>query len=149
VHTLDGYPGYLPGSLREFLDSPDAVAAWVAERDGDIVGHAALHATSSPPVVARAREAAGCEADELAFVARLFVAPQGRRVGTGRALLAVATEAAANLGRRPALDVVTGFTAAIALYESCGWTCAGPVTFHAADGTRFEELVYIGPAPVR
>ena len=40
VHERDGYPHYLPGDPREFLVMPDAYGVWVAERAGQIVGHA-------------------------------------------------------------------------------------------------------------
>ena len=44
VHELDGYPVYLPTDLGSFLAPPDALGAWVAVREGVIIGHVALHA---------------------------------------------------------------------------------------------------------
>jgi hypothetical protein len=48
VQEQDGYPHYLPGDLRDFLVLPDAYGAWVAERDGRIVGHVALRRRTAP-----------------------------------------------------------------------------------------------------
>jgi hypothetical protein len=47
VRDLDGYPPYLPTDLRGFIVTMDAAAAWVAERDGAVLGHVALHPRTS------------------------------------------------------------------------------------------------------
>ena len=47
VHELDGYPRYLPGDLRSFLASEDALASWVAVEGSELVGHVALHRRTS------------------------------------------------------------------------------------------------------
>jgi GNAT superfamily N-acetyltransferase len=93
VHRLDGYPRHLPGELMEFLDTPDTHAAWVAEVDGVLVGHVALVASSSQTVMDIATAALGLPAASLGVVARLFVAAQARRGGTGAALLEAAVDA--------------------------------------------------------
>jgi GNAT superfamily N-acetyltransferase len=145
VHELDGYPLYLPTDLRTFLVSPDAYGAWVAERGGEIVGHVALHRRSMDGVMAMASEALHQPEDSLAVVARLLVAPTGRRGGVGRALLDVASAAAIARGLWPVLDVSTAFEGAMRLYESCGWTRAGEVTVRFPNGVTITEHVYLGP----
>ena len=144
VRAADGYPPHLPDHLRQFVASPDALGAWVADDDGQIVGHVALNPTSSDEVIAFACEVLDRSAAVLGVVARLFVAPSRRGRGTGRRLLRAATEAAEARGLVPILDVGTHFTPAIALYEKHGWTRLGAVkvTFGERD---LDEFVYMGP----
>ena len=146
MHRLDGYPPYLPGDLRDFILSP-AIDAWVAEVDGRVAGHVALHERSTDAVMALASVATGRPVDHIAVVARLAVAPDHRRQGIGRALLHTAAETARVRGRWPVLDVVTRFAGAIALYEGCGWRRAGEVTLRLGN-EAFRELVFLGPPPV-
>ena len=147
VHANDGYPVYLPGDLRSFIAMPGAIASWVADRDGKIIGHVALHPSSSRTVMALAEEATGLRASQLGVVARLLVAPGVRRLGVGRSLLRAAESHAAQMGLWPILDVVTQHEGAIRLYEECGWTCAGKVTATFGQGLSVDELVYLGPRP--
>jgi ribosomal-protein-alanine N-acetyltransferase len=147
VHDLDGYPPHLPSELRRFIDSPDAIAAWVAENRDRLLGHVALHPTSSPEVMALASAATGQQPEGLGLVARLFVSPAARRNGVARSLLLVATAEAEARGLRPILDVGTHFDAAISLYERCGWVRAGIVTVRFRD-MALKEFVYLSPVPV-
>ena len=145
-HERDGYPAYLATDLRTFLSAPDALAAWVAEAEGQIIGHVALHGRTIPAAMSIAADALTCPADQLGVVARLLVCPDVRRRGVGRALLEVATQEARTLGRWPVLDVSDQFEPAVALYEHSGWVRAGQVHLEL-DGQAIEELVYLGPAP--
>jgi GNAT superfamily N-acetyltransferase len=145
IHDLDGYPTRRPIDLREFLASADALGAWVAERDGQVVGHVALHRHSTPEVIAMASKALIRPVDRLGFVARLLVSPDARREKIGRTLLDAASSEATSRRLWPILDVVTTFEAAVKLYESCGWVRAGQVTFRFHDGGSVEEFVYLGP----
>ena len=146
VQQNDGYPGKRPRDLGAFLVSGDGLGAWVAELDGQVVGHVALHRSSLPVVMGRAREALGAASDdELAVVARLIVDPSTRRVGVGGALLEQAAAAARNLDRQPILDVVTRYDAANALYLAAGWANAGEVEMRFADGTVLLSYVYLAP----
>ncbi len=145
IRDLDGYPTRRPLDLREFLVSPDALGAWVAEREGQVVGHVALHRHSTPEVMAMASQALGRSVDQLGVVARLLVSPDTRRESVGRTLLNKASREAIRRDRWPILDVVTSFEAAVSLYESCGWVRAGHVTFRFDDGGSVEEFVYLGP----
>lgn len=147
VRAVDGYPPHLPQELRQFVASPDAFDAWVAEVDGHIVGHVALNQTTSDEVVAHACEVLNKPAESLGVVARLFVSPAYRRAGAGGRLLQAATEACNIRGLTPILDVATHFEPAIALYEKHGWRRIGYVTvaFRERD---LHEFVYVGPGQV-
>lgn len=149
VHDLDGYPPYLPGGLRDFIATSDALAAWVVERDREIVGHVALHRNSSAAVLALASETLRQPTDRLGVIARLLVSPNSRRDGVGRSLLDIASRDALARGLWPVLDVATHYNAAISLYEHCGWVRAGQVAVELSGGVTLEEYVYLGPeAPV-
>ena len=147
VHVNDGYPVHLPGDLRSFVVRPDALASWVADREGDIVGHVALHPTSSSAVIALAAEKARVAPSQLGVVARLLVAPGVRRLGVGRSLLDAAAGHAVRLGLFPILDVVTHHEAAIRLYDACGWVRVGLVTSTFEEGFSVDEFVYLAPRP--
>jgi GNAT superfamily N-acetyltransferase len=140
THEVDGYPRYWPDQPARFLAPEQETHAWVAETDGAVVGHIALHHASHHPVLPAAQQATGLPADRLAVVARLMVAPevQGRRVG-GELLAAAVGQARREL-RRPVLDVVQESAAAIAFYEKAGWTRLEPLTLEL-DGSSPEEPV--------
>jgi GNAT superfamily N-acetyltransferase len=147
VQLHDGYPPWLgQDDLLAFIVSPDALEAWVAVADGRVAGHAALHATSSDPVMELASTALDRPAAQLGVVARLLVDREARGQGIGRSLLATAASAAAARGLWPVLDVVITFKSAIELYESAGWTRLGQVTFRLPDGTDLDELVFAAPS---
>jgi len=137
--------GAPPRDLRAFLVSSDALSAWVADDNGMIAGHVAVHRESLPVVMAKAAAYVNLEPDQLAVVARLIVDPAMRRLGVGRALLEAGAAAARQHGRHPVLDVTTHYEAAIALYDSCGWRNAGEVTMVFGDGTELQSYVYVAP----
>jgi GNAT superfamily N-acetyltransferase len=144
VQRHDGYPVNLSTDVATFLITPDALAAWVAEVDGEVVGHVALHSHTLPDLMDRATTALGCAADELGVVARLLVDPDHRHAGVGRALLERAAHEARQRQRHPILDVSSRFTTAIALYERCGWRRCGSVSFEH-QGVTLDEILYLGP----
>lgn len=124
---------------------PNALAVWVAERDGEIIGHVALLARSSRAVLTLASEVLKQPPDRFGLVARLLVSPGARREGVGRSLLNTAAGNAAGRGLWPILGVATHFHAAINLYEKCGWVRVGEVTVRFSEGEALDEFVYVGP----
>lgn len=145
VHELDGYPRYLSGPLRDFIASPEAMAAWVAEVESEVVGHVALHPQSSRDTTAFAMSVTGLDSEHLVFVARLLVAPRARGRGLGQALLATAARDAVQRRLRPLLDVGTDHGPAIALYERCGWVRIGTLRVRFGHGGALDEHVYLLP----
>jgi ribosomal protein S18 acetylase RimI-like enzyme len=72
---------------------------------------------------------------------QLAVTSQARGLGVGQALVTAAEELIATAHDRAELAVVPGNTTARHLYERCGWTDQGEVTFPARPGE-------VGGAPV-
>jgi GNAT superfamily N-acetyltransferase len=144
VWRRDGYPAYLGTDMRTFLVTSDSLAAWVAEDDGRVIGHVALHRQTIPAVLDMAGRALARPVDRLGVVARLLVDPDARQRGAGKLLLEAATAEAWARGLWPVLDVCSRFGPAIALYERCGWVRAGSVDLVFGD-VEIEELVYLGP----
>lgn len=145
VHARDGYPLYLPRDVPAFLTPEYEAAGWVAEQDGRVLGHVALHRPSLDPTLAAARRATGLPAERLVLVSRLFVAPDLRRTGVGRGLLRHATEHARALGLRAVLDVGQTLAAPAALYESEGWTRVDALHLPLGQDRVLDLWVYVSP----
>ena len=135
THERDGYPVRRVNVRREWLWQDDFVGAWVADDDGDVVGHVAL-----------ADGFAGPGVPEGAFgISRLFVAPRANGRGVGAALLDVARAAAG--GRPLGLEVTDTSTAARALYERLGWRRVGEglAEWAAPDGRHPSLTYFVAP----
>ena len=99
VHVADRYPIFLPkGDFYRFLTRPMPVAAWVAVRDGSVVGHVALNAETSRPVLQLVAELKSER--PVLYIARLFVDPGAGRAGIGRELLEHARRATGRVDER-------------------------------------------------
>lgn len=73
VRAIDRWPPHRTGPTKEFIAGSVPLAALVAEDDGELVGHVAVHERSAGIVMDLASDATGVEASGLAIVARLFV----------------------------------------------------------------------------
>jgi ribosomal protein S18 acetylase RimI-like enzyme len=109
----------LPGGY-----APPAGALLLAQGEGDVaLGCVALRATDQP---------GRCE------MKRLYVAPEGRGQGIGRALIEAVMREAARLGYRDiVLDTLPTMTAAIALYRDAGFTAVEAYYATPLAGTIF------------
>ena len=145
VHDVDRYPLVLQANVGDFLASPRLIAAWVAQRGGQIVGHVALHRGSSRAMASMVSQVLSVEPDRIGVVSRLMVSPSVRGSGVGRRLLETATREAIRRGLTPALDVVTSYAAAITLYDRAGWRRIGTITVAMPNGDKVDEYVYISP----
>jgi GNAT superfamily N-acetyltransferase len=142
VHATDGYPVILQDDVQSFLITTNSLAAWVADDASLVKGHVSLHTVWSDAVAELACPALSCDRSDLGAVSRLFVAPDTRGTGVGRALLDTATHEARRRGLHPVLDVVTTYQPAIALYEHAGWTRLGTTTLEMPNGQPIAEHVY-------
>jgi len=137
VHRLDGYPTRWPVDPAGWLSPDPLLAAWVAVEDAAVLGHVVLHGNAGP-IAER----------QPASVSRLFVRPGARGRRLGEALLATATEYAADRNLGLMLEVVEeDRSAAIALYERLGWRRAGHRTadWQTPAGVRPQLRQYLLP----
>ena len=124
-----GYPHRdpLPVPPGQFLQRPAELAAWVAEREGEVVGHVAVGAASTSPDAGDApfveawSKASGRPAQDLRVVGVLFTTTAARGTGAGVALLRTATDHILGAGCIPCLDVLPTHDRAVALYRHLGW----------------------------
>ena len=149
VHVVDGYPTRWPTDPHDWLTPKNLLAAWVAEDKGALLGHVALCAATGDAAAPVWSAASGLPADQIAAVARLFVAPSARGRRLGAALLAAACAEAYSRRLRPALDVVDHDSAAMALYERAGWQriASAPAPWTLANGERPVLHYYLAPPP--
>jgi len=148
VHAEGQYPVYWPEAPRAWLADEEVVDAWVAERQGELLGHVAFSRVGLDPASAmRWREITGRSPSELGGVSRLFVRPKAAGQGIGSALLEVAVAEIRARGLLPVLEVVTASRDAIALYEARGWRLVGMYDWgHRADRLRIHYYT-APPAP--
>ncbi len=133
THEVDQYPVLPTNISREWLLEGDDGMAWVAEHDGEVVGHIAV---------------AAAEEDEYALAMhRLFVRPDARGRGAASALLTTVETYARLLGQDLFLEVVSHNTDAINLYTKRGWRRVGGyiATWRAPDGTHPEIILFAAP----
>ena len=121
VQSTDGYPHPSVGDLRAFLAAPDAIAAWVSEDADQVVGHVALHPTSSPEVMELARLATGEPVSDLRRCARSDRSKRRMRLGIADHLgwaIAVTASADHKVADRRRIELIEpGLPAAPIHYE--------------------------------
>lgn len=144
VHVVDRYPMRWPADPPGWLSPRGLRAAWVAEREGAVVGHVSVvGGTANPETAARA----GLLPHLSCSVSRLFVAPSGRGRGLGAELLGVASCFALAEGLELMLDVIEDGGPAVALYERLGWRLVQRRTadWTTPEGDRLPARVYFAP----
>jgi len=143
------YPARWPDAPRSWLAGQDVLDAWVAERQGEILGHVAVATVPRNGISqVRWREITGLESTQLGRVSRLFVRRRVRGQGLASDLLDVAVRDIRARGLLPVLDVVSTSTNGIALVERRGWRLLAMDPW----GSKSEHLrvhFYAAPPPGR
>jgi GNAT superfamily N-acetyltransferase len=120
-----------PGTVRHppwraWLTAEEVVEAWVAERQGELLGHVALSEVGADACSAmRWREVTGRPAGDLLAVSRLFVRRRVRGEGLGTALLEMAVAGARARGRLPVVEAIGATAEELDLYARRGWRPVG------------------------
>jgi GNAT superfamily N-acetyltransferase len=113
------------------LYGPPAGCALVAKLDGEPVGCAGIRALESG----------------IAELKRMYVRPEARRCGAGRALTEAALAAAGRLGYDVVrLDTTTEMVGAMRIYERLGFAPIAAYRYSPLDGARFYEVRLGAPA---
>ncbi|MEV4502717.1 GNAT family N-acetyltransferase [Streptomyces klenkii] len=146
VHETDGYPVEGVKDPQAWLGTENVLAAWVAESDGEIVGHVAIMRPQGEDAVSLWTEQSGAGEADVAVLARLFVVRAARKHSTGKRLMEEAMDYARENGIRLILDVMTKDAAAMRLYERLGWRRIGEATHHFGDGQSTRAVCYVAPA---
>lgn len=126
-HDQHGYPVRASVVRADWLALPTELLGVVAEHDGRVVGHVALHPVATGDEGERLAgerwsAATGVPPGRLAVVSRLVT--DGTVRGAGRALLGTAVSAARARGRAPVL-LVDPAAAARGFYLRRGWREVG------------------------
>jgi ribosomal protein S18 acetylase RimI-like enzyme len=144
VHEVDRYPVVWPSGALAWLAGRDPLAAWVAEDDGQLLGHLSLHATDDSRARPQWREALAVGVERLAVVSRFFVAPEARGRGIGAALMDRAQQHAAAARLELVLDVAEHNRDAIAFYERRGWRRVGSAELPlSGDPWRLRVVLFV------
>ncbi|MFJ4919590.1 GNAT family N-acetyltransferase [Streptomyces sp. NPDC088725] len=123
-------------------------AAWVAELNGHVVGHAAVNHPQAGDKAARMwSEQSGETEVRVGVLARLFVGREARNASAGANLVKAATSYARQSDLRLVLDVLTKDAAAIRLYERLGWQRIGETVHVFGDGQRRDAICFVSPTP--
>ncbi len=137
------FPGLHEEDPRDWLAAPEVRDAWVAERDGEIVGHVAISRVGQDTLSAlRWREVTGHPAAELIAVSRLFVRPQFRGQGLGSSLVDVAVKEARSQGLDPVMEATTTSPVAPSFSHDHGWKLRATDVLPAPEGHHHELWVH-------
>nr|WP_273482790.1 GNAT family N-acetyltransferase [Kribbella italica] len=122
------------------------ISSWIAELDGQIVGHVAISEPQPGDDAVRLwLEQSDDTVDKVAVVGRLFVTKAARRKAIGEKLArAVVTDPLVR-GKRLVLDVMDKDQDAIRLYERLGLQKIGTATHTFGEGQTITAHCYVVP----
>lgn len=146
---VSGYPMQwpLPYPTDRFIRRRAELDAWVAELDGRVVGHVALHAAENDELGRLWSRAHGVPVSSLRCVGVLYVDPDVGRRGVGSALLTTATGHAHADGGAAVLDVVAERAGPLELYRRHGWREIGRLRPDWLPADAEPVVVMILPSP--
>jgi ribosomal protein S18 acetylase RimI-like enzyme len=146
VHSTDGYPVEGVADPVAWLKPAGLIRAWVAELDGEIVGHVALSDPQPGDDAARLwMEQSDDKPEDIAVLGRLFVKRAARGKSIGLQLARAAVSDSATNGKTLVLDVMEKDQDAIRLYERLGLKRIGEATHHFGEGQSITAICYVVP----
>jgi len=144
VYARDGYPVQGMNNAKAFLTSGPLKRAWVAEREGRVIGHVAVsQATDDDVSVALWRQQN--PNDAIAVLGRLFVGPDERAGGVASRLMGAAVEWSREANVRLVMFALVKDQAAMRLYERLGWQRFGSRMYRYGEGQQMEAVCYSSP----
>ncbi|WP_244931771.1 GNAT family N-acetyltransferase [Nocardioides sp. W7] len=129
----------LPFPVEQFVVRDTEEAAWVAEVDGEVVGHVTVARVADP--------SAFRTEGKLAAVSVLFVADEVRGEGVGARLLDTAVDWIRARGRVPVLDVVPRHSRAVEVYRRRGWVEVARQRPDWLPAAEADLILMVLPAP--
>nr|POE78635.1 putative n-acetyltransferase [Quercus suber] len=143
VHAASGYPVYGVDAPRTALCSGDILHVWVAERQCEIIGHAALYLDEGDLSVRSWKQTH--PEDNVATLGKLFVDPHRQGGGAATALIETAVTCCRDEGLRIVLYALIKDQAAIRLYRRLGWSEFARKIYRYGDGAQMEAVCFAGP----
>lgn len=143
VYQKDAYPQGT-NDYRKFV-TQGLQQAWVAELEGEIVGHVAIAAPDPSDLAIQLWHEQRQDDDGIVLVKRLFVAPKARGRGAASSLLEAASAWSEDSGVKLILWTLVKDVAAIELYRRLGWAQFGTGTFHFGEHRekQMEALCFV------
>lgn len=146
VHRTDGYPVEGVADPIAWLKPAGLITAWIAELNGEIVGHVAVSEPQSGDDAVRLwLDRSNDEIGNVAVVGRLFVKSSARGSSIGSRLAKAAATDELLRGKRLVLDVMEKDQDAIRLYERLGLERIGTATHKFGENQTITAYCYVVP----
>lgn len=144
VHQRDGYPGAVV-NRRLFLQPDTLVQAWVAESNGNVIGHVAV-GDARPGDIAVDVWRQRHPTESIVTLERLFLDPEYRGIGVAGRLIECTVQWSHDNGyQRLVLFALKKDMKAARMYQRLGWEHFGTDTFHYGHGEQMEALCFSSP----
>lgn len=147
VHATDRYPVEGVDDPRVWLQLDSPLGQWTALLDEAPVGHVAMLQAVLAEDGAAAQLAVqdGTPIEQVAVLARLFVAPSARKRSVATRLMETVERAARSADLRLVLDVMTKDRTALEIYRKRGWQPIGSFEHQYGDNQRTQAVALLGP----
>ncbi|KAH9825828.1 acyltransferase like protein [Teratosphaeria destructans] len=144
VHATSGYPVNGTDHAAAFLDYASLRQSWVAEENGQVVGHVSV-ATPAGDDISAVLWHELYPGEPAATLERLFVHPDVQGKGIARQLMLAATSWGQQSDTRLLLFALVKDQGAIGMYRKLGWVEYGTREFHWGDGESMAAICFASP----
>lgn len=144
VYLKDGYPVQGTDDAKTFLTLNATKQAWVAEQDGQILGHVAVSVATEEDLSVRLWLAQHPDAP-VAVLERLFVHPEKRGDGVASKLITAATDWAREQQVRLVLFALAKDQGAMRLYKRLDWSEFGKTKYQWNGNQHMEAVCFVSP----